>query len=375
MSGRHGLARDGEARYQAARFAEYRPFAMAVGIAGVALTLGLWLRDYTDDPLGARTTLPLRAVMASGVALYVLALWLPVRRGLQIASGYVAVLVIEFSVLAIWSRLASGYLGGFPGYMYLYLVTPLVLLPFSFRLSVWVLVLVGVVPNLQVALGMAPGFPSGAFNALVWPACGVAVFAQRQFDLLFRRVFAAQRELAELARRDPLTGLANRRDFVERAEALCASARRYGRAVSVLMVDIDNFKAVNDGFGHAAGDDVLRFLAALLALETRAADVCARIGGEEFAFVLDETGPEAARQAAERIRAIVQAAEVPTEHAARTLRVTVSIGIACATRDAALDALLREADAALYQAKKAGRNCIRAARRERLAAVPQPANA
>ena len=350
-----------EAQYQAARYAEYRRFAMAVGIAGVLLSLGLWLRDYTDDPAGARHTMALRLVMGAGVGLYVLAMWLPVRRALKLASGYVSILVIEFSVLAIWSRLASGYAGGFPGYMYIYLVTPLVLLPFSFRESVSVLALIGVVPNVQVALGMAPGFPSAAFNALVWPACAVAIFAQRQFDRLFRRVFLVQRELAELAHHDPLTGLANRREFMERAEAAWAAARRYRRPLSVLMIDIDYFKEVNDRHGHAAGDDVLRYLAALLPLQARSGDLCGRLGGEEFAVLLAETDGEGAAAMAERLRAAVAAAAIPTEHARAPLQVTISVGAASGAACASFAELLREADHALYEAKREGRNCVRVA--------------
>jgi hypothetical protein len=96
-------------------------------------------------------------------------------------------------VLEIWARLAGGYRAGLPGYMYIYLVTPLVLLPFSLRESMRVLLIVPVVPNLQAALGMAPGFPLLAFNALIWPACGIVIFAQRQFDQLFRALFLSQR--------------------------------------------------------------------------------------------------------------------------------------------------------------------------------------
>ena len=356
-----------EPDYQAARFAEYRQFSIAVAIAGAALVLGLWLRDFTDDPAGARTTVPLRLVMASGVALYAASMWLRVRRSLRLAAGYVALIVIEFSVLAIWSRLASGYAGGFPGYLYIFIVAPLVLLPFSFRESASALLLVGVVPNLQVLLGMAPGFPTAAFNALVWPACGMALFAQRQFDQLFRRVFLVQRELSTLARHDPLTGLANRRDFMVRAEAQCAAARRYGRPLSVLMIDLDHFKAVNDRYGHAAGDDVLRFIAAVFSLEVRSTDVCARVGGEEFAVVLAETGLEGGLQMAERIRQAVAASPVISERVPHPLRVTISVGVAASAKGAtSLDALLRDADQALYRAKAEGRNCVRAI------STPQP---
>jgi diguanylate cyclase (GGDEF)-like protein len=350
------------ALYRDARFAEYRPFAIAVGIAAIALALGLWLRDLTGDPEGAARTLALRLVMAGGIAIYVVGLWLPVRRALRFVAGCVAILVIEFSVLAIWSRLAGGYAAGLPGYLYIYMVVPLVMLPFSFRETAGVLLLIGAIPNLQVLLGMAPGFPSLAFNALVWPACALALFAQHEFDRLFRRVFESQRELAEMARRDPLTGLGNRREFMERGAAACDTARRYKRELCVLMIDVDHFKAVNDRHGHAAGDDVLRHLAVTLQLALRGTDVCARMGGEEFAVLLPETGMEAGREVAERIRRAVAAARVPSEHAPVPLQVTVSIGVAPFSAQRPLEAILARADRELYGAKRAGRNRVHGGR-------------
>jgi diguanylate cyclase (GGDEF)-like protein len=360
-----------EPEYRAARFAEYRTFAIALGVAAVALSLALWLRDYASDAAVAWSTMPVRGVMAGAVAVYVASLWLPARRGLRLASGALAILVIEFAVLSIWGRLAGGYAGGLPGYMYIYLVAPLVLLPFSFRESVAVLVMAGAVPNVQVALGLAPGFPVLSFNALVWPACGIAIFAQRQFDQLFRRVYLTQRQLARLAAHDPLTGLSNRRDFMERAEAACSTARRYGRELCVLMLDLDHFKRINDTCGHAAGDDVLRFIAATLALQLRGADLTGRIGGEEFAVVLPETGLEAGLQTAERIRAAVERAAIPTAHAPQPLQVTVSIGLAArGASGTTLPELLHLADGALYEAKRAGRNRVRPASGATRRAVP-----
>lgn len=365
-----------EKEYQGARFGEYRQYAIAMGCAAVALCLGLWLRDFANDPLGARHTVGIRIVMAAGVATYVLALWLPVRRGLKLATGYLAIVVIEFSVLAIWGRLATGYSGGFAGYLYIYLLTPLVLLPFSYRESVGALLLVGIVPNLQVLAGMAPGFPTASFNALVWPAFVVTAFAQRQFDRLFRRLFVSQRELAGLARQDPLTGLGNRRDFMERAAVMHAAARRYGRELCVLMIDIDHFKRVNDSHGHAAGDDVLRHLAVVLSLQLRGTDLCGRIGGEEFVVLLVETGADGGLQVAERIRAATAAAAVPSEHAPHALHITISVGVAALPDSAdTLEELLRQADGALYRAKADGRNCVRlASHRESPAVLTCPSS-
>lgn len=347
-----------EQEYQATRFSEYAAFSRNVGIAGAILTVGLWLRDYASDAENAATTLPLRLLMACAVSVYVWSLWAKVDRRLVLACGYVAILTIEFAVLAIWGRLAGGYVGGFPGYMYIYMLTPLVMLPFTFRETAAVLLLVAVVPNVQVALGMAPGFPVLAFNALVWPACGIAIFAQREFDGLFRKLFLSQRRLAELATVDALTGAGNRRHFLERAEELLALARRHRRELSLLMVDIDYFKRINDHHGHAAGDEVLRRIVALLTAQLRTSDVYGRIGGEEFAVLLPETGAAAAEETAERLRRAIETVELRAGTGA-PLRVTVSIGVASLPATGApLSELMALADRRLYEAKAAGRNRV-----------------
>lgn len=348
-----------ETAYRQARFLEYRQFSIAVGIAAMVLVLALWLRDYANDPVGARHTFHLRLLMDVGVALYVAALWLKAARWAMLASGYVAILSIEFGVLAVWGNLVGGYAGGFPGYMYTYLIAPLVLLPFSFRESATLLLLVAVVPNLQVALGMAPGFPTLAFNALIWPACAIAVYAQSQFDQLFRRLFLSQVRLNELATLDSLTGLLNRRAYMEAAAQACKVAARYRHDLCVLMIDIDHFKAVNDRFGHAAGDEVLRFLTATLTRQFRSADLCARIGGEEFSAVLVQTGLPEGMLVAERLRRAVERSIIAIDHTQGSIRITVSIGVAhLGGSDASIEQMLQQADKFLYEAKDTGRNRV-----------------
>src|SRR6185436_2617533 len=121
-----------------------------------------------------------------------------------------------------------------------------------------------------------------------------------------------------------LTGLGNRAYFMERAEAARGLAQRHRRDLCALMLDIDHFKAINDRYGHAAGDDVLKALGAALARVLRSADISGRTGGEEFAAVLPETGLAQAMQTAERVRQAIAELVVPTDHAREPLRVTVS---------------------------------------------------
>ena len=166
---------------------------------------------------------------------------------------------------------------------------------------------------------------------------------------------AANRHLEQLVRTDPLTGLANRRHFTEQAQREILQARRHARPLSVLMIDLDHFKQINDQHGHATGDAVLRNFALAVSDPLRASDLAARIGGEEFAVLLPDTGPEGAEQAARRILETVRAQHLPAEGAA--IRYTVSIGTASLqARDDSYDSLLSRADHALYEAKAAGRD-------------------
>jgi diguanylate cyclase (GGDEF)-like protein len=163
--------------------------------------------------------------------------------------------------------------------------------------------------------------------------------------------------LADLTRRDALTGLANRRAFEESLRQEVARSRRTGDALAVVVLDIDRFKQVNDTHGHAAGDLVLAEVAGRAARALRAGDLLARIGGEELAALLPGATLSAAAEVAERIRRAVAHGAIAVDGGA--LGVTVSLGCAALSaeeQDAA--ALLARADARLYEAKRAGRNRV-----------------
>ncbi len=169
----------------------------------------------------------------------------------------------------------------------------------------------------------------------------------------------AQIKLEQLATRDGLTGLANRRCFDDTLHAEWARAMRQKQPLSLLMVDVDNFKAYNDANGHLGGDECLKRIASAVASEMRANDLVARYGGEEFAVILPNQSLKGAAIVAERIRCRVERLQVP--HPAATAgHVTVSIGAATALASPAAKAseLVGIADAALYRAKHMGRNQI-----------------
>ena len=164
-------------------------------------------------------------------------------------------------------------------------------------------------------------------------------------------------DLGMLATTDGLTALFNRRHFEELARAEWARFQRYGRPLSLLLLDIDNFKSINDRFGHDAGDLVLKAVAFICKTTKRQTDVAARIGGEEFVLLLPETDEAAAETTAERLRKAIQAhtRALPGGN----LEVTVSIGVADASPAmSSFEAILKRADEALYEAKRTGRNRV-----------------
>ena len=173
---------------------------------------------------------------------------------------------------------------------------------------------------------------------------------------------AMEVELEILANTDPLTGILNRRAFLSRAEEERARAQRYGRPMSLAMIDIDHFKAVNDSYGHAAGDQALRHVAGIISSALRQSDLFGRLGGEEFALLLPETDEPATVVMAQRLRRGVARSEIEigAPHS-KPVRVSVSIGVAgLHGQEETLDELLQKADQALYCAKRTGRNKVSA---------------
>lgn len=181
----------------------------------------------------------------------------------------------------------------------------------------------------------------------------MAVILQDLIGIVDRRT----QELSAQAQTDMLTGMYNRRGFQDRAEAELARAVRYGTPLSVLVGDIDHFKAVNDTYGHGIGDDALRHVAALWRNVLRDMDVSGRLGGEEFAALLPHTALADARLVAERIRVDIADGALVVE-GADPLVLTISIGVATLEHGEGLASLLGRGDSALYAAKRAGRNRV-----------------
>jgi diguanylate cyclase (GGDEF)-like protein len=184
----------------------------------------------------------------------------------------------------------------------------------------------------------------------------------RELDRANKELAQRREELLALTRTDALTGLCNRRYFEERLQEEFTRARRYSSSLSMVMLDIDHFKRINDSFGHPFGDEVLRAVARTARSRLREVDLLARYGGEELCAILPETSPEDALRVCERVREAIE--ELPLEHRAadgsrKPVRCTASLGLATLTPSlASAEDLLRAADDSLYAAKGAGRNRV-----------------
>ncbi|MFZ2163659.1 MAG: diguanylate cyclase [Sideroxyarcus sp.] len=175
-------------------------------------------------------------------------------------------------------------------------------------------------------------------------------------DITERKELA--KRLEHEARTDCLTGLSNRRHFLELASQELARVRRYRSPLTLAMLDVDHFKTINDTHGHEVGDRVLKELAETCRRTLRETDVVGRIGGEEFAILFPQTASGQAYEIAERLRIAISAAEIPVEHG-QPVHFSVSLGITSFTEsDTGIDMLLSRADKALYEAKHNGRNRV-----------------
>jgi diguanylate cyclase (GGDEF)-like protein len=193
------------------------------------------------------------------------------------------------------------------------------------------------------------------------------VLAARRFNRASREEYRAQSQLQNAAERDHLTGCFNRRYLHERLlEREVLRARRFGHSLTVLLCDIDKFKSINDTYGHADGDAVLRSFANLLTGMTRqGVDSVVRYGGEEFLAILPETNLQGGIQLAERLRTTFAASATLAADGGDNICTTASFGVACAdftygVSGDTLRELISTADKLMYEAKRSGRDCVRA---------------
>ena len=351
---------DLEAAYRDQKFLETRFLVVLVGFATAALATGLWGWDWVIDPASAGRVLWIRVLLGCILLLYPLGLLAEVPRVFLPWLYAGVVLTTEGVFLHLLSYLETGLVYGIAGFMYWFILPVFLGLSFSAHVNAIIFLAIALLPNILVPLGVSPDFELIKYNALIWPTCVVGIFITLLLDKLYRRIFFYRRKAEALARVDDLTGIANRRYFMELSTRLLETCRRNKIPLSVIMFDIDHFKSINDQYGHPGGDKVLQQFVEVLQGRLRKSDFLGRYGGEEFAVILPQTPPDKSFQLAEEIRQKVMDTPVKIDEGV-VLHLQMSAGVSGvdSVRDGiTLEELIKHSDDALYEAKRSGRNRV-----------------
>ena len=275
--------------------------------------------------------------------------WLPLMARIRLVCAAVTV------VLAA-ALLDRGYGFGITGLVAIMMTGPYAALDSHDLLVTNAMTLLAV--SALVMAASVPPFNAAGTLVFLLLALSVSTLLGRALETSHRRAFALELELHRDARTDALTGLNNRRAMEERGPLEMKRAQRAGTPVSVILVDVDHFKGINDRHGHEAGDAALRHIAGVLRAALRETDALGRWGGEEFIAVLNDAGVQTAAEIAERMRAAVAAARFAGVPEGVTISLGVSTLLTVRVPAPAWEGLIKEADSLLYQAKKAGRNRV-----------------
>ena len=326
------------------------PFGPRLLLSNAFFTSAVSLLGFSVARFFGRPLRPKRWVLAT-LVVYLLAALLTQRiEQAPLRIALFSVQLLAMIAVGVAATLASGELRRGLGAKVLLLALLLMGVAAAMRLGAAVL---GFAPVTLMAGGtssLVPTFLAMINVGMVLGTLGLVLLASERM----------RQRLEDLASHDTLTGLLIRGGFAALAEHAIANARRERQWLGFLLVDIDFFKAINDQYGHQAGDALLVTVARTLRDQAREVDLVSRFGGEEFALLLPHSDPNQTRKAAERLRSKVES--VVVVHAGRELKATISIGaVAMLAESASIEALYRAADEALYRAKDNGRNRIEVA--------------
>lgn len=349
-----------EPEYVRTRLVEMRTIVRAACVLAILLALLRTVDLFAATPGDIEVPISLAIVIAGSLVLVALA-WSPLFEQWYLPAAQFVV-PVRNAIVAANIAAATAH-----GHQELLMALPLIVLgPFFFlglqyRAALYCCVLTVsafVACNVLFEVPLPVALRSCIFLIAAAVACAIAA---RNFEKRSRRSFLESRLIAELAEHDPLTGAKNRRVFDERLGALWQQAIRDQHTLSILLLDVDHFKAFNDRYGHQAGDQVLRRIARTLqTFVRRPHDVLARYGGEEFAVILYDFDLLQTRELADKMRSAVHELDIEHRGSPMFRSVTASVGVAVVAPTPKRDprGALQLADQALYDAKRGGRNRI-----------------
>jgi diguanylate cyclase (GGDEF)-like protein len=341
------------------KFKDHQAFTVVtLLVTGVCLA-ALWLWDMGTDPAGAVHTVALRCLFVPILFAVAWLIYSGKYRRVRSLLLVGALLAAECIFVEILNRLNMGMTYGLAGFMYCSIFSIAMFQCFSLSVNFAYTLTSVSLPHFLGITGFAHNFPHAQYAILLWPAAAMALLVQTAMAQNYLARYKSRQMLELLSNTDPMTNTSNRRHFMPLCQGAVRQARRLRYPVSLLSLDIDHFKRINDTYGHPTGDLVIRRLADICRQAARRqSDVVARLGGEEFGILLPGTGLAQAVAIAELIRARVETTSVQGfDHA--DIDFTVSLGVTELCReDTGEEDLFRRADKALYEAKANGRNRV-----------------
>jgi len=343
-----------EKDYLQSKYDDFKGFSFIMSFVASVVCAGFWAWDYVIDPIGAQSTVLLRVTMFSIGVAYVIFL----KKVSNIVWVSLATLVTTISweliFILILNRLETGMVYGISGFMF-FILMPLVMMQGqSVRFNIAYLIIIAAIPHVAAIAGLAVGFQHKHYAVLIWIEVMVAVIIQIVFGYNYVMRYKAKQQLELAATTDNVTGLSNRGHFMLCLEDEIKKAQTGNISLALILLDVDNFKSINDNYGHPAGDKVLKQLADICRQNLADGDLIGRLGGEEFGMLLP--GSDNSVSIAERIRQQVEITPIHTNKG--SIKVTCSLGVVYWKNNESLEGFYERADKALYRAKNAGRNIV-----------------